>query len=140
LFTDTFPTLAKSGLLAPTAKIWLPNLQCIEESLSSFHNYLKPFFDIRLEHNAQLNPLYAATDRAEEALLLCPDLITNTTQVLPILQHSRDGALFYVLELKPVSQHSSPTSNDAGKKRSRAAAGSPETPSARRQRTGRAQE
>jgi hypothetical protein len=47
-----------------------------------------------------LNPLYAATENAEEDLLLCPDLITNKTQILPIQQHAKSDALFYVLELR----------------------------------------
>jgi hypothetical protein len=100
LFTDTFPTLAKTGLLAPKSLVWLPNLQCIEESLESFRTHLEPYFTIRKEKNAMLNPLYAATENAEEDLLLCPDLITNKTQVLPILQHAKSDPLFYVLELR----------------------------------------
>jgi hypothetical protein len=80
--------------------VWLPNLQCIEESIESFRPHLEPYFTIRKEKNAMLNPLYAATENAEEDLLLCPDLITNKTQVLPILQHAKSDPLFYVLELR----------------------------------------
>lgn len=101
LFTDTFPMLAKSGMLADGALIWLPNLQCIEESLANFRDDLLPYFNIRLEGNSNLNPLFVATENAENKLLMCPDLITNETQIKPILEHARDQVLFYVLELKP---------------------------------------
>lgn len=136
-------------MLAPDARIWLPNLQCIEESIESFSAYLEPYFTIRLEHNPSLNPLYVATDRAEEDLLLCPDLITNETQVLPILEHARDGALFYVLQLKPSAElgslASSPTEKTSGTKRSGStvadySSSSPDAPTARRQKRARAQE
>lgn len=70
-----------------------------------------------------LNPLFGATERAEEDLLLCPDLITNETQVVPILEHSKSGELFYVLELKG---EQADTNIAAGKKRKLTPTFSPE--------------
>ena len=87
-------------MLAEGALIWLPNLQCIQESLDNFRQNLEPYFNINKESDARLNPLYTATDIAEEELLLCPDLITNKTQVIPLKEHARDNNLFYVLQLK----------------------------------------
>lgn len=87
-------------MLAPGAVVWLPNLSCIEESLQTFREYLEPYFIIRKESNASLNPLYTATEHAEDELLRCPDLITNKTQVVPIKQHCRSDELFFVLELR----------------------------------------
>jgi hypothetical protein len=100
LFTDTFPTLAQSGILAPHAKIWLPNMQCIQISLQDFKSELEPYFSISLEENVSLNPLYVATENAEDELLMCPDLITNKTQTIPLKNHAGSNSLFYVLELR----------------------------------------
>lgn len=98
LFTKTFPTLAASGYLAKGCKIWLPNLQCIEESLSDFYADLLPYFIIRREENALKNPLYRATEDVEEELLMCPDALTNETQMRPLYDFSNEP--FCVLELR----------------------------------------
>lgn len=107
LFTSSFPALATSGKLAHGAKIWLPNLHCIEQSLQEFRAQLEPFFIIRKELDPALNPLYVATDNAEEALLRCPDLITNETQLVHVQQHSQGSGIFYVLELRDIASNKS---------------------------------
>eukprot|EP01032_Pedospumella_encystans_P028287 gene28287-31947_t len=119
LFTATFPTLARSGLLAPGAKIWLPNMQCIEQSLEDFKAHLEPYFNIYVEKDSLANPLYLATEDAEEELLLCPDLITNSTQAIPLKSHAGEIGLFYVLELREVmlDNFSSSGSNTSSRKR-----------------------
>ena len=94
--------MARSGLLAPGAKIWLPNMQCIEQSLEDFKAHLEPYFNIYVEKDSLANPLYLATEGAEEELLLCPDLITNSTQAIPLKSHAGEHGLFYVLELREV--------------------------------------
>ena len=68
MFTKTFPTLAQSGYLAKGCKIWLPALQCIEESLGDFQAELAPYYIVRKESNAKCNPLYLATEDVEEEL------------------------------------------------------------------------
>jgi hypothetical protein len=98
LFTKTFPTLATSGYLAKGCKIWLPNLQCIEESLSDFYGELSPYFIIRRESNPLSNPLYRATEDVEKELLMCPDALTNETQMRPLYDFSQEP--FCVLELR----------------------------------------
>jgi len=98
LFTKTFPTLAESGYLAKGCKIWLPNLQCIEDSLSDFAGELAPYFIIRRESKAMENPLYRATEKVEKELLMCPDALTNETQLRPLLNFSNEP--FCVLELR----------------------------------------
>lgn len=103
MFTNTFPTLAKSGYLAKGCKIWLPNLQCIEESLSDFYAELAPYFIIRREENALRNPLYRATENVERELLMCPDALTNETQMRPLYDFSKEP--FCVLELRAEFLH-----------------------------------
>lgn len=98
LFTKTLPTLATSGLLLQDCSIWLPHLQCIEESLTDFYDYLIPYYTITKERDPKLNPLYLATERVEEALLLCPDALTNDTQLRPLLDYSEYP--FYRLQLR----------------------------------------
>lgn len=92
-------------------------MQCIEESLEDFRSQLDPCFRIRLEKDAMKNPLYAATEKAEEDLLLCPDLITNTTQVIPLHSHAGTNGLFYVLEYKGAGAVSSAVEEKSSKKR-----------------------
>ena len=98
MFTNTLPTLAQSGYLAKGCKIWLPNLQCIEDSLSDFAGELNPYFVIRREGSAKENPLYRATENVEKELLMCPDALTNETQLRPLLNFSDKP--FCVLELR----------------------------------------
>jgi len=78
--------------------IWLPHLQCIEESLTDFYDYLIPYYIITKEKDPKLNPLYLATEDVEEALLQCPDALTNDTQLRPLLNYS--DCPFYRLELR----------------------------------------
>ncbi len=92
------PAIATESILSPGGKIWLPNLQCIEESLEEHSDSIKEHFTIRLVSNAKENPLFAATEQVTEELLRCPDNLTNETQMKPLLSHS--SSPFYVLELK----------------------------------------
>eukprot|EP01039_Chlorochromonas_danica_P000646 gene646-701_t len=97
-FTDTLPALLQEDFLTSDGKIWLPNLQCITESLSDAHDILMKHFKIRLASSADMhaNPLYSATNLVERELLSCPDALTNETQMRPLLEHSIYP--FYVLE------------------------------------------
>lgn len=44
------------------------------------------------------NPLYRATEKVEKELLMCPDALTNETQLRPLLNFSNEP--FCVLELR----------------------------------------
>jgi hypothetical protein len=90
--------LASKKLLPAGGKIWLPNLDCIQEQLDDNKVLLAPYFDIKLVKDSKTNPLYRATDNVEEELLRCPDILTNETQIRPLLDHSDHP--FYVLEVK----------------------------------------
>jgi hypothetical protein len=92
--------LAASGYLAKGCKIWLPNIQCIDESVTDFYNDLNPYFVIRKEVEPKNNPLYLATEDVEKELLKCPDALTNETQIRPVYDFS--DSPFYVLELRPI--------------------------------------
>mmetsp|Transcript_24510 Transcript_24510/g.40864 ORF Transcript_24510/g.40864 Transcript_24510/m.40864 type:complete len:296 (+) Transcript_24510:65-952(+) len=96
LFTNTLPTLAKCGKLSKGGKVWLPNLQCIQESLDDFEFDLLPYYTINKVANPKLNPLYEATDYVEQELLMCPDALTNETQLRPLDQERP----FYYLQLR----------------------------------------
>ncbi|KAJ1411527.1 hypothetical protein B484DRAFT_482627 [Ochromonadaceae sp. CCMP2298] len=95
LFTSTFPTLAREGKLAQGGQIWLPNLDCIQVSLTDFADDLHPYFTIALASDPKENPLYLATEDVEEELLRCPDALTNETQLRPLGTQP-----FYVLTLR----------------------------------------
>lgn len=98
LFTDTFPSLASEGMLSRGAQIWLPNLQCIDQSIRDFGAILQQYFYIRKECSPESNPLCRATDDVKAQLLLCPDNLTNETQMKPLFDYSDEP--FWVLELR----------------------------------------
>lgn len=100
-------------------------MQCIEQSLEDFKGHLEPCFNIYVEKDALANPLYLATEDAEEELLLCPDLITNSTQAIPLRSHAGENGLFYVLELREIVQDnvSSSLSNTGSRKRRKVTTG-----------------
>ncbi len=85
-------------MILPGGKIWLPNLDCIQEQLDDNKSLLAPYFDIKLVKECASNPLYFATDNVEKELLRCPDTLTNETQIRPLLDFSDHP--FYVLQVK----------------------------------------
>lgn len=119
------PSLAKSGFINENGKIWLPHLKCVEDSVISFYDILDKFFDIDLVGDPLLNPLFLATEKAEEELMKCPDILTNSNQLQPLLDHSPFP--FYCLTLKKEflsdnKRHSIPDKisiNPSAKKRSK---------------------
>jgi hypothetical protein len=125
LFTRTFPTLAKEGKLAPGGQIWLPNLDCIQVSLTDFFDDLDPYYTVSLARDPKENPLYLATEDVEEELLRCPDALTNETQLRPL-----GAEPFYVLTLRdvflPCEKKRQPPVTPPAKKRRAASAPSSE--------------
>jgi hypothetical protein len=98
LYQRTIPEIAKQCLLKEGGKIWLPHLNCIEESLDTFVDAITEYYDIDLVTDPKLNPLYLATEDVEGELMKCPDLLTNETQIKPLMAHSDKP--FYVLTLR----------------------------------------
>lgn len=97
-FSSTLPAFASSNRLLSGGKIWLPNLDCIEEQLKEYNDVLSKYYKIYLVSDSLENPLYKATEDCEKELLRCPDILTNTTQIQPLLNYS--DSPFFVLELK----------------------------------------
>lgn len=91
--------MAKS-LLNESGVIILPYLSCVQDALTEYYSYLDPHFFIHFITNPNENPLYLATENVEKELLMCPDAVTNATQILPLYQHS--STPFCVLRLREV--------------------------------------
>lgn len=121
---ETIPMLAKSGILTKGGELWLPHLSCVTDSLDEFKEALALYYSIDFVENPLENPLYLATEDVESELIRCPDLLTNTTQIKPLTDHS--STPFYVLRVKdfdisPVSvAQGSRTSSPKSKAKKRA--------------------
>ncbi len=102
-FATTLPAFATEGFMAPGGRIWLPHLECVQTSIDQHRELLLEHFDIHLVHDCSANPLYLATDRVEAALASCPDLLTNQTQIVPLLHFS--DTPFLVLQVKQPAAH-----------------------------------
>lgn len=87
-FKNTLPMLATSNILKPNGSIFLPNLDCVEELLTAYADILEEHFMWDRVKNPLQNPLYKSTERCQKELLLCPDMLTNATQVLPLNEYS----------------------------------------------------
>jgi len=83
----TLPQLLESGVLKSRGSIFLPRLQCVEESLEAFSKKLFRYYEV-IPCSAESNPLFNATELVVERLLLCPDKIINDTQMRPLLKIS----------------------------------------------------
>ncbi len=88
-FKTTLPMLVTSDFLKPNGSIYLPNLDCVEELLACFENQLAEHFMWDRVSEPKQNPLYRATMKCEAELLLCPDRLTNDTQMLPLRVFSK---------------------------------------------------
>lgn len=91
----TLPELAEQNIIKKGGKLWLPNLDCVECSIDDFHNEISKYYSWETVENPHENPLYAATETVTDELLRCPDMLTNATQILPLLVNS--SAPFLVL-------------------------------------------
>ncbi len=87
-FKNTLPMLATSNILKPNGSIFLPNLDCVKEFLTAYADILEEHFMWNHVKNPLQNPLYKSTERCQKELLLCPDMLTNATQVLSLNEYS----------------------------------------------------
>lgn len=87
-------------MIVEDGRIWLPNLECVQERILEFYDTLSEYFDIWVETDEMLNPLYNATEdpAVEKELLRCPDVLINQTQMATLYDFSDDP--FYVLQIK----------------------------------------
>jgi hypothetical protein len=88
-FKTTLPMLVTSEFLKPNGSIYLPNLDCVEELLVCFENQLAEYYMWDRVREPEQNPLYGATMKCEAELLLCPDRLTNDTQMHPLKMFSK---------------------------------------------------
>lgn len=87
--------LAEQEVLSADGAIWLPNLACVQDLMKVYGTRLSEYYTWDLEKNPNLNPLYRATEKVEKELLLCPDSLTNETQMRPLFEFSETP--FFVL-------------------------------------------
>lgn len=109
MFRDTLPQFAWDNVLAADGQIWLPNLKCVQELLAAYKKQLSKYFEWELVGDAKANPLYRATEKVEKELLMCPDSLTNETQIRPLNDFS--DTPFYVLTRKHDAPRGEPSSN-----------------------------
>lgn len=86
-WTDNFYKLTipqMYDIIASGGTIWLPCVQCVIESLNDFKSSIFPYYTVTLIEDPLLNPLFMATELANDELLQGPDDMTNNTQ-LPYL-------------------------------------------------------
>jgi len=89
LFKDTMVQLAQQNVLSPGGKIWLPNLQCIRESIDKFRPALDEYYTVHPVMDPSQNPLYVASENANDELLRCPDGgVVNQQAMQPILSQA----------------------------------------------------
>lgn len=94
------PELAEQNIIKKGGKLWLPNLDCVQCSIDDFHNEISRYYSWETVDNPQENPLYAATETVTDELLRCPDMLTNETQIRPLLVNS--SAPFLVLTRREI--------------------------------------
>ena len=95
--------LAENDLLKIGGKIWLPNLECVEDSINEFRVEINRYYTVEAVADPHLNPLYAATETVEQELLRCPDSLTNETQLRPLLSYSNTPFLVLTRRNEPVT-------------------------------------
>ena len=95
--------LAENNLLKKGGQLWLPNLECVEESIDEFRDEILKYYTILALDDPMLNPLYAATETVEQELLRCPDSLTNETQLRPLLSYSKTPFLVLTRRFEPLS-------------------------------------
>ena len=94
-FSEVIPQMA-TELLSPSGKLWLPNLAFVAESIELNRTQIEKHYTVYKIPDPMLNPLYVATENANEELLLCPDNVFNENQMPHLYVHSQFP--FYALE------------------------------------------
>ena len=100
-FRNTLPSLATSNIIHMGGKIWLPNVGHVSKMLERHKDILGVNFVWHSEKDPSRNPLYRATDNVHPWLMLCPDNMTNTTQLRPL---NSEGPFFILKRVPPLVQ------------------------------------
>lgn len=80
-FAETLPELAKRNVISVGGKVWLPNLQCIIESIDRFREYINEFYTVLAVADPMQNPLFVATENAYDEMMRCPNPPSNKAQL-----------------------------------------------------------
>ena len=89
LFTETIPRFAIDGLLKEGGIFVLPYLDNVRDQLDVFNDRITQYYTISYMIDPAENSLYKATEDVTETLLLAPDVLTNQTQIEPLLIFSQ---------------------------------------------------
>ena len=98
-FTETLPMFAREKLISVGGKIWLPNLQCIRESIGRYRTTIDQYYNVHDISDPMQNPLYVATENVYDELMRIPEGDwTNASQLQPILDQATFPFLALVLK------------------------------------------
>ena len=88
-FDEVLPFFLKERFLKLDGEIWLPNKRGVSDSIKEYGENINKMYRIETVDNLNRNPLYAATDLAEEDLRLSKDNRTNQTEMQPLYEFSK---------------------------------------------------
>jgi hypothetical protein len=86
-FAGTLPMLSERGWLDVGSSIWLPHIPDVATMMKAYHKILSEHYEVIYVENPAENPLFHATDRCEDELKKCVDVVTNDNE-LPKLNSS----------------------------------------------------
>jgi hypothetical protein len=113
LFVGTIPQMAIQGMLSKGGRFILPYLNNVAEHLDEFQDeFISPYYTISFITNPNENPLYLATGSVTDELMRTPDVLTNETQLAPLLKHSTTPFVVLTIRdefLSTVTHDSSPS-------------------------------
>jgi hypothetical protein len=81
IFKENIPMLLRENILKKGGKLILPNLDYVQESLNILKKEIGDCYSWHFITSPEENPLYKATNTCSEALMTCPDMLTNETQL-----------------------------------------------------------
>ena len=61
-FKETIPKIAENELINAGGQLWLPNLQCVTDSIERNFKAIDEYYTIELVRKPEKNPLYKATE------------------------------------------------------------------------------
>eukprot|EP01041_Mallomonas_annulata_P009276 gene9276-19254_t len=93
-FKRTLPFFAEKDLIVEGGHIWLPHVGHVHKMLQIYRRELEDYFIWQIVNDPTRNPLVRATDDVHHLLKLCPDNMTNETQLRPLAE----GEPFYILQ------------------------------------------
>jgi hypothetical protein len=109
-------TTSATSSSASSPSLWLPNNSYVHEMISKHSNLLSEHYTWSAVSDPTLNPLYAATDLCVNELLLCPDNLTNETQISYLMASPGGPFLCFKPRQHPQSNVLKPTTKGTKRK------------------------